>query len=215
LSSSQSMRAAVSVNPSAETDRECEPCLLNAIEARAALQLRPLSFYGWQLGHDLRNQIGFQPRNNQTIAHVSSPQPFSVFLPWRYNHSILSSPWQTSKPKDVAIVEDTADSLSEDLVSDTLTDYNLGLMMIGRTVRALLPAYHGYECKEPELGKFTLAFRCILMTSCSSSPYTPVLSGCADRATCTFHPAPKCLNCSPAPGADSGNTCSSYVHTYT
>ena len=27
-------------------------------------------------------------------------------------------------------------------------------------VRHLLPEYGGYECKEPEPGKFTLAFRC-------------------------------------------------------
>lgn len=75
------------------------------------------------------------------------------------NHHLALLYLKTSKPKEVATVEDSADTLADDLVSDTLTDYNLSLMMIGRCVRALLPVYDGYECKEPEMGKFTLAFR--------------------------------------------------------
>ena len=36
--------------------------------------------------------------------------------------------------------------------------YNLALGRYSRLARQLLPASGGYECKEPEPGKFTLAF---------------------------------------------------------
>ncbi len=39
-----------------------------------------------------------------------------------------------------------------------LQAYNLALARYTRLVRQLLPPFGGYECKEPEPGKFTLAF---------------------------------------------------------
>lgn len=41
-----------------------------------------------------------------------------------------------------------------------LTDYYAGLFLVDALVRRLLPLWEGYECKSPEKGKFTLAFRC-------------------------------------------------------
>ena len=41
----------------------------------------------------------------------------------------------------------------------TIEAYNMGVAMYTAEARALLPAHDGYECKEPEPGKFTLAFR--------------------------------------------------------
>ena len=41
----------------------------------------------------------------------------------------------------------------------TIEAYNMGVALYTAQARALLPAHDGYECKEPEPGKFTLAFR--------------------------------------------------------
>lgn len=48
---------------------------------------------------------------------------------------------------------------SEDTVA-ILTDFYAGLFLVDALVRRLLPLLEGYECKSPEKGKFTLAFRC-------------------------------------------------------
>lgn len=48
---------------------------------------------------------------------------------------------------------------SEDTVA-VLTDFYAGLFLVDALVRRLLPLLEGYECKSPEKGKFTLAFRC-------------------------------------------------------
>ena len=56
--------------------------------------------------------------------------------------------------------EQAAGSVADELVISTITEYNLAVAMVSRAVRLLLPAYDGYECKEPEAAKFTLAFRC-------------------------------------------------------
>ena len=61
---------------------------------------------------------------------------------------------------EVTAAEQAAGSVADELVISTITEFNLAVAMISRAVRALLPAYGGYECKEPEAGKFTLAFRC-------------------------------------------------------
>lgn len=57
---------------------------------------------------------------------------------------------------------------------DIMEAYNVALGRYVRLVRDTLPLYCGYECKEPEPGKFTLAFPCgppllPLMTSTWSS----------------------------------------------
>ena len=41
-----------------------------------------------------------------------------------------------------------------------ITAYNVGLNKAVKLMRQLLPDYDGYECKEPEAGKITVAFRC-------------------------------------------------------
>ena len=40
-----------------------------------------------------------------------------------------------------------------------ITAYNVGLNKAVKLMRSLLPEYDGYECKEPEAGKVTVAFR--------------------------------------------------------
>ena len=57
--------------------------------------------------------------------------------------------------------EKSSSAATDDEVLATLTAYNLAVGKVSRTVRHLLPQHHGYECKEPEPGKFTLAFRCL------------------------------------------------------
>jgi len=49
---------------------------------------------------------------------------------------------------------------SDDTVS-VLTDFYAGLFLVDALVRRLLPLLEGSECKSPEKGKFTLAFRCV------------------------------------------------------
>ena len=56
-------------------------------------------------------------------------------------------------------MEQTARSVSDTVVLHTITDWNVSVAAVNRTLRVLLPAYDGYECKEPEPGKFTLTFR--------------------------------------------------------
>ena len=67
---------------------------------------------------------------------------------------------------------------SDTYVLRTITDWNVSVAAVNRTLRSLLPAYDGYECKEPEPGKFTLTFRFVLTLSqnrcrhhwCGSNP---------------------------------------------
>jgi hypothetical protein len=55
--------------------------------------------------------------------------------------------------------ESSAQEAEFDIVQ-TMEAFNLALGRYTRLVRAMLPAFDGYECKEPEPGKFTLAFKC-------------------------------------------------------
>ena len=66
-----------------------------------------------------------------------------------------------AKPLTVSSTEKSSSAATDDEVLATLTAYNLAVGKVSRTVRHLLPQHHGYECKEPEPGKFTLAFRCL------------------------------------------------------
>ena len=57
-----------------------------------------------------------------------------------------------------------ADSpVSDDDIINTITAYNVAVGKYSKLLRKLLPRFGGYECKEPESGKFTLAFRCALL----------------------------------------------------
>ena len=57
------------------------------------------------------------------------------------------------------------DATSDD-IADTLTAFYSGVTLLERVVRDLLEAFDGYECKSPEPGKFTLAFRFVVLCVC-------------------------------------------------
>jgi len=57
----------------------------------------------------------------------------------------------------VATAESSAQEVDADTV-DIIEAYNVALGRYVRLVRDTLPLYSGYECKEPEPGKFTIAF---------------------------------------------------------
>lgn len=64
------------------------------------------------------------------------------------------------KPKEVIEAEQgTPTMMSDNHVIDTLTAHGLALGRAVAAARSLLSDYSGYECKEPEPGKLTLAFR--------------------------------------------------------
>ncbi len=63
---------------------------------------------------------------------------------------------QPAKPSAVAMAE-SAQEVDAEMV-DIIEAYNVALGRYVRLVRDTLPLYSGYECKEPEPGKFTIAF---------------------------------------------------------
>lgn len=62
------------------------------------------------------------------------------------------------KPAVVAAAESAANNLSDDAIIRVVTAYNVALARAVRAARTLLRAHNGYECKEPEPGKLTVAF---------------------------------------------------------
>ena len=68
-------------------------------------------------------------------------------------------PLQVSKPKEVADSEQVRASVSDDTIIRVVTAHSAALSKAVRAMRALLPTHGGYECKEPEPGKLSLAFR--------------------------------------------------------
>ncbi|CAD7695706.1 unnamed protein product, partial [Ostreobium quekettii] len=68
---------------------------------------------------------------------------------------------KAEKPDDVGHAEKSGktEGVSNDHVRKVLTAYHEGVSMYCDLVRRCLKLYDGYECKEPESGKFTLAFR--------------------------------------------------------
>ncbi|CAL8470951.1 g10493 [Coccomyxa elongata] len=64
---------------------------------------------------------------------------------------------RAAKPATVVAAESSAVEVEGDVVA-TMEAYNLAMGRYTRTVRGTLPDHAGYECKEPEPGKFTLAF---------------------------------------------------------
>lgn len=73
---------------------------------------------------------------------------------WRLACCVL----QVAKPTAVSRAEATAGDLGEEQVLEAITAYQLAVGQYGALARSLLPSYGGYECKEPEPGKFTMAF---------------------------------------------------------
>ncbi|KAG2432508.1 hypothetical protein HXX76_008853 [Chlamydomonas incerta] len=68
---------------------------------------------------------------------------------------------KVAKPTAVTRAEATAGDLGEEQVLEAITAYQLAVGQYGALARSLLPSYGGYECKEPEPGKFTMAFGCL------------------------------------------------------
>lgn len=67
---------------------------------------------------------------------------------------------QAGKPTEVVAAESSNSPVRDEAeIVATIEAYNMGVAMYTAEARALLPAHDGYECKEPEPGKFTLAFR--------------------------------------------------------
>ena len=63
------------------------------------------------------------------------------------------------KPKAVAAAEAAGAGLTDDTIIRIITAYNVALARAVRAARLLLRTHGGYECKEPEPGKLTVAFR--------------------------------------------------------
>ena len=70
---------------------------------------------------------------------------------------------QVDKPDEVYEKEHADSPVSDDDIINTITAYNVAVGKYSKLLRKLLPRFGGYECKEPESGKFTLAFRCALL----------------------------------------------------
>ncbi|PNH10309.1 Adenylate cyclase [Tetrabaena socialis] len=68
---------------------------------------------------------------------------------------------KVAKPTAVTRAEASATDLGEEQVLEAITAYQLAVGQYAALARGLLPAYGGYECKEPEPGKFTMAFGCL------------------------------------------------------
>jgi hypothetical protein len=63
------------------------------------------------------------------------------------------------KPDAVAAAEAAGAGLTDDAIIRIITAYNVALARAVRAARLLLRTHGGYECKEPEPGKLTVAFR--------------------------------------------------------
>ncbi len=82
---------------------------------------------------------------------------------------------QAGKPREVEEAERAAGQNASDLAANTIAEYSLAVALVARTARQLLPAHGGYECKEPEPAKFTLAFRRVTARCPGSLHGTPGL----------------------------------------
>ena len=87
-------------------------------------------------------------------------------------HSLDRPGLQVSRPAEVIAAEQSRGRMSDEDIVRILTAFNVAVGKVSRLVRALLHDYRGYECKEPEPGKFTLAFQYASFASSSSSPWS-------------------------------------------
>lgn len=63
------------------------------------------------------------------------------------------------KPENVVIAEKMVHGESPDKRNMAIVSaYTKGVAMASKAIRGLLKVYHGYECKEPQPGNFTIAF---------------------------------------------------------
>lgn len=78
--------------------------------------------------------------------------------------------------------EQAPSPVSDDTVRDIISSYNVAVHSYSKLVRRLLQEYDGYECKEPEAGKFTLAFRSVTAFPCAAlTLYVLVAQGCVSQ----------------------------------
>ncbi|PSC75196.1 Helicase sen1 [Micractinium conductrix] len=68
---------------------------------------------------------------------------------------------KVSKPAEVLEAEQVRPAVSDDTIIRVLTAYNVAVSKATKLMRTLLRQHGGYECKEPEPGKMTLAFKCL------------------------------------------------------
>ncbi len=67
---------------------------------------------------------------------------------------------QAGKPGEVVAAESSNSPVRDEAeIVATIEAFNLGVALYTAAARALLAPHDGYECKEPEPGKLTLAFR--------------------------------------------------------
>ncbi|KAL4419982.1 hypothetical protein ABPG75_007080 [Micractinium tetrahymenae] len=66
---------------------------------------------------------------------------------------------KVSKPAEVLDAEQVKPAVSDDTIIRVLTAFNMAVSKATKLMRQLLRQHRGYECKEPEPGKMTLAFR--------------------------------------------------------
>ena len=91
------------------------------------------------------------PRRAQMVepGYRDAPSP---------HNDVAIAQMRVVKPKEVADAEAAGEGMTDDAIIRIITAYNVALARAVRTARALLRTHNGYECKEPEPGKFTVAF---------------------------------------------------------
>ena len=67
------------------------------------------------------------------------------------------------------MAEKGSHSVDEVNIVRVLTQFNVAVMKVSRVIRQMLQVFDGYECKEPEPGKLTLAFQYAPLPQCSIS----------------------------------------------
>lgn len=71
---------------------------------------------------------------------------------------------KVDRPKEVSTAEVTVAEKPDDAAAlKTLAAYSAGVARAVKVVRSMLPVYNGYECKETEAGRLTLAFRYVYL----------------------------------------------------
>lgn len=74
------------------------------------------------------------------------------------NEELAIVHFRVDKPSVVQSAEKTSSGLSDEDIVSIITSYNLAIAQAVKVARHLLKTHNGYECKEPESGKLTIAF---------------------------------------------------------
>lgn len=78
--------------------------------------------------------------------------------PWPIPYIYAAVPMFVQDVQDAERRKETDTSVDENYALKVLTDYITSVGIFTALVRKWLPEYKGYECKEAEAGKLTLAF---------------------------------------------------------